>query len=930
MAIIQRVPRDRDREPAGVAPWVRCFTEQRRAAQPPQHAGPGGPWRLRAAPREPLGMMAGRVFGDNPNAGTVLAVLGSLADAGSAATLLQAAREAAGTGRLVVISTGSGVTGFCASLQAEHPTLGVTVIRTAAGLPGLQAARPFAAAAPGVLREVVLDEYGAAAEPTMVSTVPGAEGTFPLGPADVVLVSGMTRPGDLACATALASRGAALAILAPPGPEDPRLTAYLAELRTAGARVSRKQAELTDPAQVSAAVRSMERGLGTVTAVAHAAGPGPAERCAQLSEEVLCGWLAGQERPFSAVLASVAPERLRILVTFGSITARYGAPGGACDGLASELLAEQAREKAGSLPRCRSLHVDWAPWAEQEEPRPEPGAATPVPVPEAARLLISMLTTADLPPRVAVHGRLARHRAVVPARGVAGTVPRGRFLDAVRVHYPGVELVVETRLSLSADPYLADYRIDGLAVLPAAMALEAMAQAASALAGAPLRHVTGVRMAYPVAVPSGETVIRVCALRTGNTVEVVLRCAESGFGPDHARAVFSAAGARPAGERWRDGDDMPAGGIVDGTDLYGPVHFQAGRFRRVAFLPEVSSRRCRALVRGSDDKHWFGAPPGAVDVPLILGSPGLNDAALQVVQACLPHRRLLVVACESVTFSGELPRGPVEVHAARRPRAGRGGEARTGVLWDIWANDTAGQLVVAWAGVAMRDLGPLARASGWQPTLLAACLEARAAELGIDPTLRASISSGRRPLTVPPPPGELALPRPRPADGTQPGRPPRAGTWTDRAVGLGPLDGLELTARAARPVACRWLAAGSGGGDLPPREELGRLRDQLAACLPETPATVEARLITIASCLSALGWTPRTPCALEAVRDSGWIVIRAGGVLVGCTVTEIGGVPAPVAVSVASNLAGSAAGRALPPAGSTPEKGVAESGRTSI
>jgi len=65
---------------------------------------------------------------------------------------------------------------------------------------------------------------------------------------------------------------------------------------------------------------------------------------------------------------------------------------------------------------------------------------------------------------------------------------RGRFLDAVRVHRPGLALVADTRVRLETDPYLADYRLDGAPVLPAVMSLEAMAQAASALAGYPMRR----------------------------------------------------------------------------------------------------------------------------------------------------------------------------------------------------------------------------------------------------------------------------------------------------------------------------------------------------------------------------------------------------------------------------------------------------------
>src|SRR5205823_12824178 len=125
---------------------------------------------------------------------------------------------------------------------------------------------------------------------------------------------------------------------------------------------------------------------------------------------------------------------------------------------------------------------------------------------------------------------------------------------------------------------------------------------------------------------------------------------------------------------------------------YGPVLFQAGRFRRVAFLPEISSRGCRALVRGGDASPWFGPVPGPVDVPLVLGSPGLNDATLHVLQACLPHRRLLPAGCERVTFSGHEVRGALQVQARRR-LDGAGRPSAAGGCWDVVAVDATGRPV---------------------------------------------------------------------------------------------------------------------------------------------------------------------------------------------------------------------------------------------
>ena len=234
----------------GVAGWVRCFTEELLPAQPPATAGCEGPWRLRPAPRQAFGGMAADLFADDPGADQVLAIIGDPATPDGCATLLGAAQEAIELGLLVVITSSAGLSGFCATLHAEHPRVGVTLIRAPANLDGLRAARAYATATPGAFCEIVLDAAGIGRTPVMAVAEPAADGTFPLGPADAVLVSGMAGLGDLACAAALAGRASALAVIAAPGPEEPRMAADLAPLRAAGTRGSGKKAEPADAGQV--------------------------------------------------------------------------------------------------------------------------------------------------------------------------------------------------------------------------------------------------------------------------------------------------------------------------------------------------------------------------------------------------------------------------------------------------------------------------------------------------------------------------------------------------------------------------------------------------------------------------------------------------------------------------------------------------------
>jgi Polyketide synthase dehydratase len=334
----------------------------------------------------------------------------------------------------------------------------------------------------------------------------------------------------------------------------------------------------------------------------------------------------------------------------------------------------------------------------------------------------------------------------------------------------------------------------------------------------------------------------------------------------------------------------------------------------VAFLPEVTSRSCRALVRGADDRPWFSAAPGVpaaagMAAPLVLGSPGLNDAAMHVVQACLPHRRVLPAGFDSLTLAGQPVHGAVQVHADR----GRGPEAG----WNVTAVDAAGRAVLTLTGLRLRDLGPLEHPAPWHPVLLAAALESRGAELGLDPALRVTLRCGQ------------------PGPGSEP--PPGGSPWMDASAGTGPLAGFELSVRASMPVACHWETASPGytagwpadvavladvpdpadvphpadipvpASPVPPDASLAvayaTSLDDLARQLrdaAELPDTAAARLRAITACLAAAGWAAGAPLTLAQARDTDWVQVQAGAATVACTVARIDGVPRPVVIALAT------------------------------
>jgi enediyne polyketide synthase len=478
-----------------------------------------------------------------------------------------------------------------------------------------------------------------------------------------------------------------------------------------------------------------------------------------------------------------------------------------------------------------------------------------------------------------------------------------------------------------------------------------MAEAASALAGRPMRRLTDVRMEAPVAVPASAdaepAVIRICALRDGDCVTAVIRCAESGFATEHFRATFhevddpmgAATGSLAAS--LPDLDEMPASdaGIVDGTELYGPTCFQSGRFRRAALLPEVTSRSCRALVRGGDGEPWFGDAAEGGEASLVLGSPGLNDATWHVLQACVPHRRVLPAGCESVTFSGRTADGAVEIGAveiraaavqagpgdtadgkpggrvpgggvSRRsvpeprraapavvvpaqggaPDAVRASAPPTEYVWDVEAVDSAGRVLVTWRGLRLADAGPLPRAAAWPASLLSAYLEHSAVALGLNSELRVSVHSGQADIA------SGLVPRPSPAPDHEPaaGEPSHARS----ARGTGQLEGFVLSVRAPEATACAWEVAAPDADFEPGLAELEtELRPALAE-LGEPPNTAAALLTAVAACLVMAGAPGAGLVPADGTVLDGWLALRVGRAVLAGTVVQISGVSCPVAIAV--------------------------------
>ena len=876
-------PAKPESEVTGVAPWYRCYAEQTIEPVGSIATAASGPWRIYTGGCDAL---RDELFTHEPAADRTLALLGRPSDAGAVQAALLAAQDAISTGRLLAVSPHPGWAGLWAALHTEHPAIGITTVRAELDQVGLRAAS-LLGAEPGEYRELTIDADGALRELVMA---PATErpGSFPLAEGDVVLISRGAGAAGQALAQVLACCGAAVAFVGRdhPGRDDAVITA-LEQLRQAGAAITYEIVNPASPGALHAAVRRIERRLGPVTAVVHAVRPTPPRAIASLSSADLRAHVASETRLLDQlVTAARGPDRaLAFIITFGSVTGRYGLGEDAMAALAAGMVADHGERLAAASVGCRPLHIDW------------PAA---MPVADGSRLLLNVLgAAARLPVRLAVHGRVGM-RAPRPVALTSATDPSltGRFIERVLVHYPGVELIAEATVDATTDPYLTDYVVDA-PLLPPTIAIEAMAQAASALAGAPLRSATAVSMAAPIELPRQQpaAVIRLCALAAGDAVTVVLRCDSTGFAVDHVRATFRRADLALSGDH---GACAQVTGVIKANELYGPVCFQAGRFRRLSAVRFAGSQSATGALDLADEP-WF---PAAAHVPeLLLGSPAMTDAALQLAQACLPHRRMLFAGAASATFTGLRGSGVVQLHATQvsRPVASalvprqraddrEPGEAdvttsQAEIVWDVDAVDSQGQLLACFRGLAMRDAGPLPRTGPW-PVALAGCLIERAAsELGLAPGLRVRLDRRSTVLSQ------------RSTDG-----------WVRASSDGGP-PGLVLRVRADGQAACGWRTAkqaGRRGGTAEHAqrwlEALEALEDQRALGTGAARTAGWAKAMAIASCAGPAADPRDASAAVRQVAGMDWLLVRIDSASLACAVIDLAGAAHPVAIAVMTGV----------------------------
>ncbi len=735
---------DADLPPVGVEPWVRAFSvELLEQPGPPRAAAwAEGDWQVFAPPGHPLKDPLARALRAVQLGDGVALCLPRECGTEHIGLMLRAARAALahdGPCRFLAVQDQRGAAGLAKTLHLEAPAVPTTVITLPLpdAMSGARAAELADAIAADVaattgFSEVHYDESGTRRVPVLrpVKDLAGDGAELSLGNGDVILVSGGGKGITAECAFALARQtGASVALLGRSDPaSDTELAANLDRMTAAGVTHRYVRADVTSTHEVRRAVEQVTAELGLVTAILHGAGRNQPVPLTSLDEAAFRETLAPKIEGLETILDAVDQAALKLLVTFGSIIGRAGLRGQADYATANDWLTDLTRRVQLEHPHCRCLALEWSVWSGAGmgeklgvlESLTREGIS-PISVDDGIAILRRLLACQWLPTSLVVMGRAGGLPTIAlePCE-----LPLLRFIDRPRVYYPGIELVADAELSADSDPYLADHLLDGDLLFPAVLGMEAMAQAASALAGQPCQPVfENVEFLRPIVIPvDGSATIRIAALHRGDRVDVAIRSSDTSFAADHFRAILRYAGDRPFdAER----TPVPAEGmrvpLDPATDLYGGMFFQGKRFQRVVGYHRLAATSCAAEISAESGDEWFGC---YLPRELLLGNPGTRDAFMHAIQCCVPNATLLPAGVERLYPAD--PAGHPEqlvLHAAER---GRVGDTFTYDV-DVCAPD--GKVVERWEGLRLRAVRKTDGRGPWIPALLGPYLERQLAEL---------------------------------------------------------------------------------------------------------------------------------------------------------------------------------------------------------
>jgi enediyne polyketide synthase len=764
--------------------------------------------------------------------------------------------------------------------------------------------------------EVVYDEQGTRRIPTLQPFLLSQECSAPLSldTQDVLLVTGGGKGIAAECALSLAlASGVRLALLGRSRAADDReLAENLQRFAEAEIDFCYLSVDVTQEAAVRQAVGEIEQKLGPITAILHGAGANTPRLLRTLNEADIAQTVAPKVQGLQHILAAIDPQKLRLLVTFGSVIARTGMRGEADYALANDWLAAMTESFQGQYPACRCVCLEWSIWAGvgmgerlgRVEALMREGI-TPITVDQGVTYFQHILNHRLPQARMVVTSRFGNMPTL---RMTTPKLPMLRFLEQPRIYYPGIELVVDVEVATATDFYLDDHRYRGERLMPAVVGLEAMAQVAMAVTGQDrLPSFEQVQLERPIVISERTPLkIRLAALASeSGKIIVVVRSEETAFQVDHFRATcrFDQSTLEKLGHL----ADLPEVGqapdwqiqLDPARDLYGSMLFHQGRFQRLGGYAHLRATACVAQITPYTEGNLFAH---YMPSELVLGDFIARDAVIHAIQPCIPHARLLPIAVERITFAPGSP-GAEQVHFVYARERARVGDTFT---YDVEVRTAEGELTEQWLGLQLRQVEELKLKEPCNVALLSVYMERKLAEFYPNAFIRLIVErSADHQRQARSDQAFRHLLGPTQSVRRRPDGKPTVAERSALDVSASHHEHLTLATASSRAVGCDIEPVAAR----PPalwQDLLGSERSQLAAFLTaQTGEDIHAastRLWTAAECLKKAGAMVNAPLRFAAQKGGNWILLKAGPLLVATYITGIVGEEGRMAFAICSSV----------------------------
>ena len=247
------------------------------------------------------------------------------------------------------------------------------------------------------------------------------------------------------------------------------IRAQIGRLEAAGARAFYHSVDVRDGAAVARLLSEVRRRHGAIRGLVHGAGVLADRRIEDKTEEQFELVYGTKVTGLRNLLGAAAQEELKLIALFSSYTGRVGRVGQVDYAAANEVLNKIAQVASRRRPNCRVVSINWGPW--------NGGMATP-----AVRKLFEQQGIGLIEPAAGaeflVRELCSADQDAVEVLALAPAPRIGTVLARQDSAAPGDSVAFVREVSVDALPCLESHVFNGRAVLPAALMVEWLAQAA--------------------------------------------------------------------------------------------------------------------------------------------------------------------------------------------------------------------------------------------------------------------------------------------------------------------------------------------------------------------------------------------------------------------------------------------------------------------